>query len=114
MGRADLWQLKQRFQISFLRLAGLRPEHELLDVGCGTLRGGGPIIEFLRPGHYCGIDVRADLLSEARKEVRERSLDMKAPRLLTVDDFLREKPRGQFDFAWSYSTLIHMGRHCSR
>ena len=74
VGRPELWQLKRDFQISFLREHGLEPGHFLLDIGCGTLRGGIPIIEYLDAGSYVGIDVRSEAIEEARRELREHRL----------------------------------------
>ena len=47
VGRPELWQQKRDFQIAFLREHGLLPAHVLVDLGCGTLRGGIPIIAYL-------------------------------------------------------------------
>lgn len=49
-------------QLAFLRDQGLRPEHRLLDIGCGALRAGIHLIDYLDPGHYFGIDRNASLL----------------------------------------------------
>jgi len=46
--------MKRRFQIDFFRRQGLRPDQTLFDLGCGTLRGGIPIIDYLEPGFYTG------------------------------------------------------------
>ena len=53
---------------------GLAPEHYLLDIGCGTLRGGIPLIAYLLNGHYFGIEMRADILDEGRTELAEAGL----------------------------------------
>jgi len=45
VGPARLWKMKRDFQIGFLKNFGLKPDNVLLDLGCGTLRGGIPIIE---------------------------------------------------------------------
>ena len=58
VGPPDLWEMKREFQIRFLRQAGLSPEHYLLDIGCGTLRGGIPLIDYLETGHYFGLESR--------------------------------------------------------
>ncbi len=35
---------------------GLRPHHRLLDIGCGCLRAGVWVMQYLQPGHYAGIE----------------------------------------------------------
>jgi cyclopropane fatty-acyl-phospholipid synthase-like methyltransferase len=86
VGPAHLWELKRCFQEDFLRVRGLAPEHHLLDIGCGTLRGGIPLIAHLEPGHYCGVEVRAEVLEEAHKELTEAGLEHRAPRLVLCED----------------------------
>ena len=65
VGPQDLWRMKRQFQIDFLLRMGLQPDEDLLDLGCGTLRGGIPMIEYLHAGKYVGVDVRAEVLAEA-------------------------------------------------
>ena len=52
VGPAKLWKMKRDFQIKFLKKSGLLPKHYLLDIGCGTLRGGIPFIEYLDEKKY--------------------------------------------------------------
>jgi len=77
VGPGDLWDVKRRFQLEFLLGAGLKPHHRLLDFGCGTLRGGLPLIEYLDQGNYVGLDVRTETLKEACHELEESGLDQK-------------------------------------
>ena len=79
VGSPRLWKMKREFQFDFLKRMGLERTQVLLDLGCGTLRGGIPLIEFLERGHYIGVDVRADVLDEARAELREAGLEHKSP-----------------------------------
>ena len=87
VGAAHLWEMKQKFQINFLKENGLKPEDKLVDIGCGTLRGGIPLIEYLNEGNYCGLEVRADVLNEGRKELKEEGLENKKPELVHFNDF---------------------------
>lgn len=108
VGPARLWQLKRGFQIDFLKRVGLRPEHRVLDIGCGTLRGGLPIIEYLESGHYCGIELRWNVLSQGIKELRDTRLTDKNPRLIAMTDISDVALGTEFDFIWAFSVLIHM------
>ena len=100
--------MKREFQISFLKSAGLKPEHRLLDLGCGTLRGGLPMIAYLDRGHYTGIEAREDVLAEGRKELAESGLKGKAPVLLHTNNPNELEVSTRFDFVWAFSVLIHM------
>jgi SAM-dependent methyltransferase len=108
VGRPHVWRMKREFQIEFLKSVGLRPEHYLLDIGCGTLRGGIPIIKYLHPRHYYGTEVRAVVLAEARKELHEAGLESKEPRLILSTDVSSLDLERHFDFVWAYSVLIHL------
>lgn len=108
VGWLHLWKIKREFQIRFLKKAGLRPEHYLLDIGCGTLRGGIPIIEFLDAGHYHGIDSRPAIIAEARQELHDANLEHKAPVLMCADTLSTLDVGIEFDYIWAFSVLIHM------
>lgn len=108
VGPEDLWEPKRRFQFEFLTSHGLRPQHRLLDIGCGTLRGGLPLIEYLQPGHYTGIEARAAVLEEGRKELTEAGLTHKQPVLVCASDPAQIELDAPFDFVWAFSVLIHL------
>jgi cyclopropane fatty-acyl-phospholipid synthase-like methyltransferase len=98
VGTADLWEAKRRFQMNFLQEVGLKPNHKLLDFGCGTLRGGLPLIEYLEPGNYYGLDVRLETLKEACNELEEYGLEQKMPTLLHCHNLSSLTFIGGFDF----------------
>ena len=108
VGPAQLWELKRSFQVTFLKAAGLLPEHTLLDLGCGTLRGGIPLIDYLQSGHYVGIESRQNVLDEGRKELAEAGLEHKQPLLIASPDASTLDLEQRFDFIWAFSVLIHM------
>jgi SAM-dependent methyltransferase len=108
VGPPELWEMKRSFQIDFLRRFGLQPQHYLLDIGCGVLRGGIPIIDYLEVGHYYGVEPRAKAMAEGRKELAESKLEHKQPHL-TVSENLGELPLArEFDFLWAFSVVIHL------
>ncbi len=111
VGPAHQWEMKRKFQIEFLKARGLETGHRLVDIGCGTLRGGIPLIEYLEPGHYTGLEVRSDVLDDGRAELREAGLESKQPHLICNDDFDKlalDPPDTRFDYAWAFAVLIHM------
>src|SRR5262245_17052197 len=64
-----LWDEIGRLQFDFLVAHGLKPEHKLVDVGCGALRGGVHFIRYLKPGHYFGLDLNASLIKAGEREL---------------------------------------------
>jgi SAM-dependent methyltransferase len=108
VGPAEVWEKQREFQIGFLLSHGLQPSHYLLDIGCGTLRGGIPLIRFLEVGRYYGIDVRADVLEEARQELRENNLEEKQPDIRHTPSLSEVTFALSFDFIWAFAVLIHM------
>ena len=108
VGPPDLWEMKRQFQIDFLRGAGLQPQHRLLDLGCGTLRGGIPLIAHLDPGNYAGVEVRRDVLDEGRRELADAGLAGKSPQLVHCERLAELDLGRRFDVVWAVAVLIHM------
>src|SRR3989449_5135255 len=67
-----LWDEIGQLQIDFLVSQGLMPHHRLLDIGCGSLRGGVKMIRYLDVGHYAGVDLHESLIN-AGYEIELRS-----------------------------------------
>jgi SAM-dependent methyltransferase len=109
VGPPGLWQSTREFQFRFLKEMGLQPRHSLLDIGCGPLRGGLPVIEYLEPDKYCGLDKRREAIEEAVRQVKAAGLVDKRPQLLQSDSFggdeLRERT---FDYIWVFQVLYHL------
>lgn len=108
VGRPDLWGVKRAFQFEFLLSRGLEPEHSLLDVGCGTLRGGVPFIAYLEEGRYVGVESRYEAMREGLEELARHDLEKKRPILLTADLLSVVDHLPPFDFIWAYSVVFHM------
>lgn len=108
VGPAHLWSEKREFQVQFLKSMRLMPENNLFDIGCGTLRGGLPLIDYLHEGHYVGCEVRENVLHEGRLELQQAGLGWKNPALLLVPDISRLELGRTFDFIWAFSVLIHL------
>ncbi|MER6182853.1 class I SAM-dependent methyltransferase [Streptomyces sp. NPDC001652] len=106
-GRAQLG----RMQFDYLLAHGLRPEHHVLEIGCGNLRAGRLLIDHLDTGHYYGIDISPAILLAAQGTLVREGLQAKLPHLTLVGDltfgFL---PEGHFDVVHAHSVFSHSPR----
>jgi SAM-dependent methyltransferase len=105
------WDQLGKLQIDFLRTHGLTPTCTLVDIGCGCLRAGVHIVDFLDPGHYFGIDISNDLLRAGYDiEIRSLGLDSKLPceNIVCDGDFKFDKFPAVFDFAIAQSLFTHL------
>lgn len=107
VGTPESWEMVRDFQIKFLKEMGLMPGDHLLDIGCGTLRGGIPIIRYLEKGHYYGIEILPDVLEEGKKELLESKLTDKEPVLLS-GSISSVNIEIEFNYIWAFSVLIHL------
>lgn len=104
------WDEIGRLQLEFLVEQGMRPEHFLLDVGCGAMRGGIHFAKFLEPEHYFGIDVNDRLIHAALTvEVPAADLSDRVPagNLHVTDRFDVPFDR-TFDYAVGVSLFTHL------
>src|ERR1017187_1127891 len=103
-----LWSEIGQLQLQFLQQNGLLPDHKLLDVGCGALRCGIPIIKYLDPGNYYGVDINESLIEAGRHELKQEGLTSKQPHLLVNDKFEFDRFGTSFDFAIAQSVFTHL------
>lgn len=84
---------------------GMRPESRVLDVGCGALDTGIPLIRYLEDGHYTGLEPNGWLVEAALREYPE--LLLRAPNWIWRTDFdaLEHAP---YDFIVAHSVLSHV------
>ena len=109
IGSVPLWEHLGRLQFDYLVDHGLRPDHHLLDVGCGPLRGGLKFIEYLEPGHYFGVDKRADVIDESlRTELPRSGLAVRRPTVVAMGDFGFGRLNQTFDYAIAQSVFTHL------
>jgi len=110
VGPPGVWRETRAFQMQFLKRMGLKPHHRVLDVGCGPLRGGLPLISYLDEGNYLGIDVRPEVVEEAHHQIHKNDLVEKRPRVLVSTTFGREElaDAEPFDYIWCFQLLYHL------
>jgi SAM-dependent methyltransferase len=102
------WEKIGKLQFDFLVEQGLKPESYLLDVGCGSLRGGIHFISYLQPGHYFGIDIDKALLDAGSTELKKLNLISKNPILVEMEDFDFRSLNQTFDCALAQSVFTHL------
>jgi SAM-dependent methyltransferase len=102
------WDEIGTLQSGFLVEQGLKPEDRLLDVGCGSLRGGIHFVRYLNDGCYHGLDIDQRLLDAGRRELAQAGLGDRRVTLLADDAFRFAKFNEQFDYALAQSVFTHL------
>ncbi|MER6129811.1 class I SAM-dependent methyltransferase [Streptomyces sp. NPDC001795] len=104
----ERWLVLGAMQFDYLLGHGLRPQHRMLEIGCGNLRAGWRFIRHLEPGHYYGIDISPDILFAAHDTIVEMGLQTRLPTLTPVRDLtLRFLPDAHFDVVHAHSVFSH-------
>jgi SAM-dependent methyltransferase len=97
-----------KMQFDYLKEHGLRPEHRVLEIGCGNLRAGWRIIRYVEPGHYYGVDISQQVLLSAQHTIADRGLREKLPYLVLVrDQTFAFLPDATFDVVHAHSVFSH-------
>ena len=63
---------------------GLRPSDACVDYGCGTLRIGQHVINYLGPGKYWGFDIADWVLEDGKNLIGSKMADEKTPQLRVI------------------------------
>lgn len=105
-----LWDEIGRLQFDFLVAQGLKTTDVLIDVGCGSLRGGIHFVPYLMAGNYLGIDKEPSLLAAGRSELGPAVVAEKRPQLRVSDSF----DFGGFDRAPTFGIAQSLFSHLSR
>ena len=104
----ESWLQIGQLQFDFATSHGLKPDMQMLEIGCGNLRAGRLFIDYLDPGHYYGIDISPDILISAQDTVAAYDLRAKLPHLTLVKDLkLAFLPDQAFDFVHAHSVFSH-------
>ncbi len=97
-------------QFRLLCTLGLRASHNMLDVGCGSLRAGRLFISYLDEGRYYGIEPNDWLIEEAiRNQLGKDLMDIKKPKFDYNSQFTTDIFSQQFDFIVAQSIFSHAG-----
>ena len=104
-----LWDEMGKLQFEFLVAQGLKPADVLVDVGCGSLRGGVHFIKYLEPGNYLGIEKEPELLElGVADELGQDVLASRRPELVASSSFEFERFSKKPNFALAQSLFTHL------
>jgi hypothetical protein len=104
-----LWDEMGRLQFDFMVAQGLKPSDVLLDIGCGSLRGGVRFIAYLDAGNYLGIEKEQELIDlGVEHELGDDMLRDRRPELVASDSFEFEQFSKPPTFALAQSLFTHL------
>lgn len=110
-GPADKFSIIGRLYLITLLKIGLTPDSKVLDVGCGALRGGYWLINFLSKGGYYGIEPNVEMLEVGKRiMLGEKLLTEKAPTFDNNSDFNFSVFDSKFDFVVARSIWSHTSK----
>jgi hypothetical protein len=117
VGPSTTYDIIGASQFNLLTSLGLREHHKLLDIGCGSLRGGRLFIPYLQPGGYSGIEPEQWLVEEGiENEIGHDQITLKSPRFDYNAEFNLRVFGEQFDFLLAQSIFSHTSasqlKHC--
>lgn len=96
-------------QLDFLVAQGLKPDHTLLDLGCGGFRAGVHLIGYLDPGNYYGFDINGDLMEAGyERELNDDQRSRVPMENLRVTDRFDADFGVRFDMAIAQSVFTHL------
>jgi SAM-dependent methyltransferase len=108
VGPLGYWKELQAYQLNVLVANGLKPNHRLLDIGCGPLQGGIAFIKYLENNNYFGVDIKKESLEAGLNQVKKYKLNNKNPHITLSDKFARQELTGiKFDFVWASQVLYY-------
>jgi SAM-dependent methyltransferase len=111
VGPPEDYDLIAAMTFNLLTTFGLRQDHSLLDIGCGSLRIGRLLIPYLNRGKYFGVEPNEWLVDEGiRRELGETLVQIKRPTFFFSDspDTIAQA-KIAFDFALAQSIFSHCG-----
>lgn len=108
VGPEDKYDLVGANQFNLLTRLGLRENHFLLDIGCGSLRAGRLFIPYLLTDHYFGIEPQQWLIDEGiRNNLGKDIINVKHPHFDNNSNFNLSVFNRQFDFILAQSIFSH-------
>lgn len=108
VGPMKNYDIVSQIHFSIITSMGLRQHHNILDLGCGSLRTGKLLIPYLLKGNYFGIEPNKWLVEEGLKhELGEGIMQSKAPNFHHFDDFKLSRIGEKFNMIFAHSIFTH-------
>lgn len=108
VGPPERYDLMSALQFNVLTSLGMREDAYLLDIGCGSLRGGKLAIVYLLPGRYYGVEPEAWLVEDGiANELGDSIREVKRPTFAHFDDFNFALLGQTFDYMMAQSIFTH-------
>lgn len=108
VGAPDEYDVAAAMQFNLLTFLGLREYHFLLDIGCGSLRGGRLFIPYLKPARYFGMEPNHQSIRDGIKnELGEGITRVKRPVFNYDENFTLSIFEKKFDFLIAQSIFSH-------
>lgn len=107
-----MWKEMGELQFDFLVKQGLQPSNSLIDIGCGSLRGGLLFIEYLDNFQYFGTDINPTLIQLGIEKELNHKLKRKINEdsFIVSDDFNFNFKVENFDFGVAISLFTHLSQ----
>src|SRR5579864_173888 len=103
------WDTVGPLQFQFLVDQGLKPHNVLLDIACGSLRGGVHFIPYLDDGNYLGLEKERQLIRLGlKKELPSELRRSKRPEFVVSDSFEFKRFSKRPDYAIAHSLFTHL------
>jgi hypothetical protein len=108
-GNDQFWDSISKLQFEFLVSEGLSPRDVLLDIACGSLRGGVRFIPYLDRGNYIGVDKFVELIIYGvAVELGVELFREKRPRFIVSEDFEFDALHARPSFVIAQSLFSHL------
>lgn len=107
VGSGGNWDEHGILQRDFLIWRGLKPQHRLLDIGCGTGRMARQVAPYLEQGHYYGVDIADAAVIAAGDLAVSEGWGARRP-TFWIGEIPEPPAAPTFDFLWSFSVFIHL------
>jgi ABC-type polysaccharide/polyol phosphate transport system ATPase subunit len=106
LASGGLWVEEGAWVFDFLQRQGLRSDHYVLDVGCGSLSAASRLLKFMEPYHYWGFEKSIELyIAGAQIELPRAGLRAELGHFIVNDEFDLSEARHPFDVAIASSLL---------
>jgi cyclopropane fatty-acyl-phospholipid synthase-like methyltransferase len=105
------YDLVAAMSLGLLTTLGLRQQHQVLDIGCGSLRVGRLLIPYLNPGGYTGLEPNEWLVNDGiANEIGEDQIRIKQPTFVFAESAAGLIAEGRrYDFMLAQSIFSHTG-----